>query len=171
MSNAYVRPVSNLTLPVKDWSRQMADKAVRPKWNGAALTKHREKRGWDVKQFAAILGVAKSQVYKWENDDDGMPKADWFAAILIVFDVPFLRFFTGIDEFQKRLGVQALGAKQEIPMLVGGQDLGATFYSTDVGGATAPHVGALKPEVKSPAVVAKPTSESKHGRPKRKRRP
>jgi transcriptional regulator with XRE-family HTH domain len=165
MSIPRMRLVSKSMSPVKDWASQMPGKSSRPKWNGDTLKKYREARGWEADDLAAILGVHKSQVYKWEGE--GMPKADWFAAILIVFGAPALHFFTGIDEYQGRLKGPALAAKQNIPMLVDGQNVGAAFFSTGEPGAAAPNGATPISDPKARGDAAKPTSESRRARPKR----
>lgn len=160
MSTSRVRRVSDLTRNVKDLSRQMADKTARPKWNGDALRKHRKARGWDVEALAEVIGASKGLIYKWENSEN-TPGADWFVALLIVFDVPAVRFFTGIDEFQGKLKGPALVTKR--PIITGGKDTGSKYYSTGGSAATVPRVGAPIPGSKSPAVAATPSSESRRG--------
>lgn len=169
MSTSHMRPVSNLTPPVKDWSRQMSDKAARPKWNGAVLREHRKARRWEVDELADHLGATKSLVYKWENNES-TPGADWFAALLLVFEVPALQFFTGIDECQKEIRRRAIGARQVVPILIEGNNTNSDFFSTGGTGGTVPRVAAPKPARGSPAAAAKPTSESKHGHRTPKRR-
>lgn len=147
----------------------MADKALRPKWNGAALKKHREACGWSVEKLAQALGMTNpGLVYKWENGES-MPKADWLAAIVIVLNQPAIRFFTGIDEFQGRLKGEALIGRHEITLSVEGEETG-TFFSTADASAAARRGAAREPEKLSPPVSATTTSEPKRGRRSPKRR-
>lgn len=168
MATSSVRRVSNLTQVVGDLLSQMADKALRPKWNGAALKRHREARGWDVSELAAALGASPGLVYKWENSDS-MPKADWLAAIVIVFNQPAIRFFTGIDEFQERLKGGALLTRRETTIDVEGEDTKSSFF-TGAGTAAAHHVAARGSGKQSPPAAANHSSESTRGRRSPKRR-
>lgn len=160
MSISSVRRVSNLTRFVKDLSRQMPDKAARPKWNGDALRKLRVTCKWDVERLAKEIGAAKGLVYKWENSESA-PGAEWFVALLLVFDVPAVRFFTGIDEFQSRLGGPTLVTKRSI--IVDGADTKSKFYSTGGSAATVPRVEVPKSGSKSTSAAATQSSESKRG--------
>lgn len=168
MSTSSMRQVSNLTQTVEDWLCQMPDKAARPKWNGQALKKHREARGWSVDELAEILGAAPGLIYKWENSES-MPKADWLAAILLVLDVPAVRFFTGLDEFQARLPTQALGPAPR-SITVEGEETGVEYYPAAGGAAAVPRGASPGSEKAPPATSAMPTSGSKRGPRSSKRR-
>jgi transcriptional regulator with XRE-family HTH domain len=148
----------------------MADKALRPKWNGAALKKHREARGWKVEELAAALGASPGLVYKWEAGDS-MPKADWLAAIVLVLNVPAIRLFTGIDEFQGRLRGEALVSRRELPIDVDDENTNSSYFSTNgEDAASAPRDEARAPEKRSPTTSASHASEPKRARRSTKRR-
>lgn len=149
----------------------MGDKALRPKWNGAALKKHRDARNWSVEKLAEALGMANpGLVYKWENGES-MPKSDYLAAIVLVLDQPAIRFFTGIDEFQNRLKGAALVSHQETAVDVEGEDTEALFHTTTGGGpAAAPREASRARGKQSPPASAKPASEPTRGRRAPKRR-
>jgi len=169
MSISTVRGVSILSVTVPDSAIEMADKAPRPRWNGAALTRHRKARDWSVEDLARILGASPGLIYKWEASES-MPKADWLAALVLVFDVPAIRFFDGLDEFQARLKGKALIARPELPIVLGGQDTGAKFLSTAADAPAAPRAAVPARARESPPAAAKPDAAPKHGRRSPKRR-
>lgn len=154
-----------------DLALDMADKALRPKWNGAALKKHREAKKWSVEALAKALGMTNpGLVYKWEADDS-MPKSDYLAAIVLVLDQPAMRFFTGIDEFQNRLKVEALVSHHEETAIdLEGEDTGALYRTNSGAPAAAPREASRGPAKQSPPVSAKPASEPKRVRRSPKRR-
>jgi transcriptional regulator with XRE-family HTH domain len=152
-----------------DLSAAMADKALRPKWNGAALKRHREARGWKVEDLAEALGASPGLVYKWEAGDS-MPKADWLAAIVLVLNQPAIRFFTGLDEYQARMKGGALVSRRELPVDVEGQETEASYFTAGSGAAAALPDESREPERRSPPTSAKHVSEPKHGRRSPKRR-
>jgi transcriptional regulator with XRE-family HTH domain len=144
----------------------MGDKALRPKWNGAALRKHREALGWSVERLAKALGMENpGLIYKWEAGDS-MPKADWLAALVLVLDQPAIRFFTGLDEYQARLPGMALSAREK-PVYVEGEDTGIKVL--DVG--LAARAASRESAVTLPPASAKTASEPKRARRSPKRRP
>jgi len=147
----------------------MADKAPRPRWNGEALRKHRQARGWSVGDLVEVLGASEALIYKWENSES-MPKADWLAAIVLVFDVPAIRFFDGLDAFQMRMKGRALIARPDLPLVVEGQDSGLFFSSTAGGAPDAHREAAPAPAKQSPPTSAKHDAGPKHGRRSPKRR-
>lgn len=169
MSTSAVRAVSTLSVTMRYLPPVMDGKALRPKWNGQALRKHREARGWSVEDLATALGASPGLVYKWENGES-MPKADWLAAIVIVTNQPAIRFFTGIDEFQGRLKGEALITRHETPIDVDGKDTSSSYFSTGVGGDAIRPEAARAPEQRSPPALASPTSAPKHSRRSTKRR-
>lgn len=134
MSTSKLNCVSHLRPDVEDWPRHMRAKNPRPQWNGAVLKKLRESRGWDQKELAHILGCRKNQIYKWEASDSA-PGGDYLVAFVVLFDAPALRFFTGIDEYQKKIAQGGgLITRVEIPL---DEQTNATFFST---GGAAPDV-------------------------------
>jgi transcriptional regulator with XRE-family HTH domain len=157
--------------PVQDWLSHMADKALRPKWNGDALKRAREARRWSVKDLAQTLGMKNpGLVYKWENSES-MPTADWLAAIVLVLDTPAIRLFTGLDEFQARMKMPALVSRRELPIDVDDENTNSSYFSTNGGdAASAPHDEAREPAKRSHTALASPVSEPKRARRSPKRR-
>lgn len=149
----------------------MSDRVLRPKWNGAALTRHREARGWTVEELSQALGMKKpGLVYKWENGES-MPKSDYLAALILVLNQPpVIHFFTGIDEFQgQQLKGGALISQGTTVVFEGKDTSSSAFLARDVAAADRRKSSQVS-DGQSPPASANPASESTRGRRSPKRR-
>lgn len=87
---------------MRDFSCSMdTEKPNRPQWNGESLRSLRELRKLSAEQLGAAVGSNRSQISKWERNEN-TPGGDYVIAFSLFFDVSATYFFTGTEAYQEQ---------------------------------------------------------------------